>query len=293
MTSGAPGRRPVAVVLRALGLGDLLTAVPALRALRRAFPAHHLVLAAPAALEPLARLSGAVDEVADVGPLEPLPPRLHGADVAVNLHGRGPQSTAVLQAARPRRLIAWGAGWRPDEHEVARWCRLLEENGIPADPSDLRLPAPGPPPFAGRPLLVHPGAASPARRWPVERFAEVVRAAGADAVVTAGPGEESLAARVGAPVLANLPLTELAAAVAGARAVLCGDTGVSHLATAMGTPSVTLFGPTPPSLWGPPPSPRHRVLWRGRTGDPHGRAPDPGLLDITVAEVLGELRRAL
>lgn len=293
MSPGGPGTRPVAVVLRALGLGDLLTAVPALRALRRAFPEHHLVLAAPAGLEPLARLSGAVDEVAAVGPLEPLPARLHGADVAVNLHGRGPQSTAVLKAARPRRLIAWGAGWRPDEHEVTRWCRLLEENGIPADPSDLRLPPPGPPPFAGEPLLVHPGAASPARRWPVERFAEVVRAAGVAAVVTAGPGEESLAARVGAPVLENLPLTELAAAVAGARAVLCGDTGVSHLATAMGTPSVTLFGPTPPELWGPPPSARHRVLWRGRTGDPHGQAPDPGLLDITVAEVLAELRRAL
>ena len=53
--------RPVVVVLRALGLGDLLTAVPALRALADAFPRHPRLLAAPAVLAPLARASGAVD----------------------------------------------------------------------------------------------------------------------------------------------------------------------------------------------------------------------------------------
>jgi ADP-heptose:LPS heptosyltransferase len=57
--------RPALVVLRALGLGDLLTAVPALRALAAAFPEHRRVLATPAALAPLAALTGAVDEVVD------------------------------------------------------------------------------------------------------------------------------------------------------------------------------------------------------------------------------------
>src|SRR5205814_284259 len=89
------------VVLRALGLGDLLTALPALRALADAFPHHRRTLAAPAALRPLALLSGAVDELVDTAPLAPLAPSLHAADVAVNLHGRGPQSHALLRAARP------------------------------------------------------------------------------------------------------------------------------------------------------------------------------------------------
>ncbi|HYJ73341.1 MAG TPA: glycosyltransferase family 9 protein, partial [Actinomycetota bacterium] len=185
---GAPQPRPAVVVLRALGLGDLLTAIPALRALADAFPRHPRLLAAPAELAPLARASGTVDEVVPTdGLAEPLHQRLHGAGLAVNLHGRGPESHDLLLAAEPRRLVAFthpavpassqGPRWRPDEHEVARWCRLLEESGIAADPGrlDLELP-PGPVPHgAAGATLVHPGAASPSRRWPPERFAEVAR----------------------------------------------------------------------------------------------------------------------
>jgi ADP-heptose:LPS heptosyltransferase len=58
--------------------------------------------------------------------------------------------------------------------------------------------------------------------------------------------------------------------------VLCADTGVAHLATAFGTPSVVLFGPTPPARWGPPPErTRHRVLWSGGRGDANGDRPIP------------------
>jgi ADP-heptose:LPS heptosyltransferase len=72
--------------------------------------------------------------------------------------------------------------------------------------------------------------------------------------------------------------------------VVCGDTGVAHLATALRTPSVVLFGPTPPARWGPPADrPWHRVLWAGRTGDPHGRSADDGLLEIDVADVTAAL----
>ena len=94
----------VVLIYRALGLGDFLTGVPAYRALRRAFPEHRIVLAAPAVLAPLAALTGAIDEVVDTPPLGPAP---RGADIAVNLHGRGPQSTALLHASKPARLITF------------------------------------------------------------------------------------------------------------------------------------------------------------------------------------------
>jgi ADP-heptose:LPS heptosyltransferase len=291
----------LAVVLayRALGLGDFLTGVPALRALARASPDAEHVLAAPAALAPLAELSGAVDELVDTAPLGP-PPR--GADLAVNLHGKGPESTALLRASLPRRLIAFGgpeAPWRDGEHEVARWCRLLAAYGIPADPGDLALPRP-PSPVAPGATVIHPGAASGARRWPAERFAAIARAeraAGRDVFVTGGAGERALASTVAeqageATVLAGeTDLLELAGVIAHAGRVVCGDTGVAHLATAFGTPSVVLFGPTPPSEWGPPPDrPQHVALWAGARGDPHAPEPHPGLLSISVADVLAAVR---
>jgi ADP-heptose:LPS heptosyltransferase len=302
------------LVLRALGLGDLLTAVPALRALRDAFPCHRLELACPAALEPLARLTGAVDDVVPVGPLEPLPASAAGADLAVNLHGRGPESHRVLLAARPGRLLAVrhtavsqsadGPEHRDDEHEVARWCRLLRHYGIKADTARLRLDPPGidPPAAAREATLIHPGAASESRRWPAERFAAVARAelaAGRRVVVTGGPGERALARHVArlaglddhAVLAGRTGLVELAAAIAAASRVVCGDTGVAHLATALGTPSVLLFGPTSPANWGPPAAwrARHRVLWAGREGDPQADRPDPGLLEIQPADVVREL----
>jgi ADP-heptose:LPS heptosyltransferase len=301
--------RPRLLAYRALGLGDLLTGVPALRALRRGHPEHLIELATPRALAPLARLSGAVDTVLDVRALEPLPRSAHGADVAVNLHGRGPESHAVLRAAAPRRLMAFaldgeaGPRWRPGEHEVVRWCRMLEESGIPADPADLDLPRPPwpAPTVAVGATLLHPGAASPARRWPAERWAQVARAelaAGRGVAITGDQGERPLALRIAAAagvdarrVLAGRTgVAELAAAVAAAARVVCGDTGVAHLATAFGVPSVVLFGPVPPDEWGPPPDrAHHRALWAGRRGDPHAAVPDPGLLEIGPEAAVREL----
>lgn len=320
------------VALRALGLGDFLTGVPAYRALRRAFPDSRLVLAAPAALTPLVPLTGVAAGLVDVRGLTPVrwpgsPPR-----VAVNLHGNGPQSHRLLRELRPGRLVAFacpdagvgrGPVWRYDEHEVHRWCRLLGESSIPADPTELDLARPAAAAPAPGAVVIHPGAASESRRWPAGRFAGVARAfrgEGHRVVVTGSAGERSVGLAVadaaGIPagdVLAGRTgLAELAAQVAAATLVISGDTGVAHLATAYRRPSVVLFGPTPPRLWGPPDRLYHAALWRGDrcgdpavrfgaaarasgppSGDPHGTVPDPALLRLSVADVVEAARGVL
>jgi ADP-heptose:LPS heptosyltransferase len=310
------------LALRALGLGDLLTGVPAYRALGRAYPDHRLVLAVRPALGPLALLTGAVDEVLPApapgarGHLEP--PDWPGPppEIAVNLHGRGPQSHRALLALLPGRLLAFahssfpqvgGPAWADAEHERDRWCRLLEHYRIPADPDDLDLPRPfgrrSPAPAA---VVVHPGAAYPSRRWPPDRFAALaaaLRRAGHWVVITGSAAERDLAVEVATraglgpgDVLAGRtdPL-DLAALVSGASLLVCGDTGVAHLAAAYRTPSVLLFGPTPPDRWGPPADrPWHTVLWHGHgSADPAADQPDAALLRIAPDEVIDAARRLL
>lgn len=298
--------QPTIVLLRALGLGDFCTGVPSFRAVRRAFPDHRLVLVAPRWQAPVARSVG-IDEISDSAPLEPICAALDGAALAVNLHGRGPESTRLLNARHPLRLIAFrhsnvaetadGPHWRADEHDIDRWCRLLNESGIDADRDDFRLPAPaGVSPVAPGTVVVHPGSAAVGRRWPPERFASVVRTivdARYRVAVTGSGGERELCHYVSdrsgrdvANLAGRTTVAELAAAVAAATAVITNDTGVAHLASAYGTPSVVLFGPTAPSAWGPPANGPHRVLWKGIGGDPHAAQTHPGLGQIEVSEVL-------
>ncbi|MDG6103797.1 glycosyltransferase family 9 protein [Dactylosporangium aurantiacum] len=309
-------RSPGLLVLRALGIGDLATAVPALRGLRAAFPRHRLTLAAPAWLAPLVDLVEAVDAQL---PVEDLTPRTWDGpppELAVNLHGRGPQSHRLLRAAAPGRLLAFacppaghhdGPHWCDDEHEVDRWCRLLHWYGIPADRTDLDLAPPGHPAPVGV-SVVHPGAKSGRRRWPVDRFAAVARQLAADGhqvVLTGGPGEEAAAHAVAtaagldrsAVLAGRTGLGELAAVIARARLLVSGDTGVAHLATAFRTPSVVLFGPMSPQRWGPPATrPWHRAIWHGTVaepGDTPGREPHPALLRVTPGEVLAAVSAVL
>jgi ADP-heptose:LPS heptosyltransferase len=293
-------------------LGDLLTGAPALRGIRAAYPDHELILIAPAWQRPVAAMFG-VDRLIVADGLDGLVVTESGCDLAVDLHGCGPRSTEVLQAGRHRRVVAFRhpdvAGlddmprWRSEEHELDRWARLLGAAGVIVDTGDIHLDPGefGPSPFADS-FVVHCGAASPARRWPPGRFAEVIAhlVARGHKVVLSGTTAEAtinrrvraeLSPRAAAHVLdlgGRTTLIELCSLVAGARAVLCGDTGVGHLATALRRPSVLLFGPTPPSCWGPRGGP-HRVLWRGGSGDPHAHTVDPGLAEITVADVVAEI----
>jgi ADP-heptose:LPS heptosyltransferase len=305
--------RPILLVLRALGLGDLLTAVPVLRALATAFPGYRRVLATRRALAPLALHADLADEVLPTSPLADLAWSTYRPTLAVDLQGRGPDSQRLLLATHPARLIAFahplvaeswtGPLWLPDEHEVRRWCRLAVASGVAADPSDLTLdlpPRPIPAEAVGA-TIVHPGGRNGARRWPAERWAVVVaaeRAAGRTVLLTGDRSERGLACaiarRAGLPLrdvwAGRTDLLMLAALVRRAARVACGDTGIAHLATACGTPSVVLFGPTSPAECGPPAHrPWHRVLWYGRRGNPQGSSPDPGLLAITCDDVVRAL----
>lgn len=306
--------RRVLFALRALGLGDLLVAVPALRALRRAFRGHRLVLAAPGWLAPLVELTGAVDELHPREGLAAIPrrPPPSEVDVAVNLHGSGPQSSRVLDALAPARRIGhasagWpGPRWTEDVPERQRWCDLLRWHHVPADESDLLLAAPATASPAPGAAVIHPGAAYGSKRWPAERFAAVARslAAGGLAVVVTGSPDErdsatTVAAAAGLPPEAVLAgrtgLAELAALVHRATVVVCGDTGIAHLASAYRTPSVVLFGPVPARRWGPPEDGPHLALSDDarRTANPFAAEPDDALLGVTVPGVLAAVSRVL
>ncbi|MCY1158218.1 MAG: glycosyltransferase family 9 protein [Citricoccus sp.] len=309
------------VVLRALGLGDALTGVAALRGVRRLAPGRRLVLAAPGATGSLLRGLGVVDEVLPMPGLVPFPPVPAGMTV-VNLHGRGPASHRLLQDTRPRRLVAFASGeahhagpaWHAEEHEVDRWCRLVRDAGGECSRADLRL-RPRSEADAARarhagsaPVVLHPGAASPARHWPAGRWRRVAAALAADghAVVVTGSHTEAPLGRTVSGGLAGVEdqtgrhtLGGLSALIRDAALVLSADTGVAHLATGWCVPSVVLFGPVPPARWGPAVDPDlHEVLWHGDPeagvwGDPHGDRLDPLLDQVTVEEVLAAAGRQL
>jgi ADP-heptose:LPS heptosyltransferase len=301
-------RQGTVLLLRALGLGDFVTGLPGMRMVRQNCPDHRIVLAAPTVLARVALATGLVDEVVHAHELEPIrtPPRR--PDLAIDLHGNGPESRALLEVTEPGRLLAYAGGpvtWRAEEHEVVRWCRLLSEGlGWPAPTAPSvggllpRLPGK---PVVGGASVLHCGAKAPGRRWPAERFAELARllaGRGHRVVITAGASESGLARRIGdaaqVPAVADLTLEALLTLIADAAVVVSGDTGVAHVAAGYRVPSVTLFGPVSPARWGPPADARHQVLWHGDgTGDPHAVELDPALARITVDEVVPAVTRAM
>jgi ADP-heptose:LPS heptosyltransferase len=259
-------------ILRAGGLGDLLTAVPALRALARAFPGHRRLLIGPRALAPLLPLiveedERCIDELVECEGLDADPGALPGwPELAVNLHGRGPESHQLLLSTGPVRLIAFRHDeipetasmprWRHEEDEAERWCGLLRDCGIPADSSQLEInrPALHPPAPAGGATLVHPGKTghASAQRW--AELAATERKEGREVLVSGSSGEAELARYIA--VMAGLPsssvlagqtdLVTLAAHIGAAAVVICGDPDIAHLATALGVPSLLFFSPTSP-----------------------------------------------
>jgi len=267
------------LVIHPGALGDVLQAVPALRGLRAVAPAAPITFVGQPRLARLLVELGAVQQARtfDGFGLEalfvdaPTPAELAETvggvgRIASWFGSRDETYCRRLRALAPRAVIAPPV---PDD-DTPVWQHLLGtlaawDLAIPERVEPLRAPpllAGDAPADAGRPrLVVHPGSGGDWKRWPVERFAEVIRALrhrrGFEVVVHQGPADAEPAQRLlallegDATVLLQPELTRLAAVLGACRAYLGGDSGVSHLAAAVGAPSVVLFPPATYRRWTP------------------------------------------
>jgi lipopolysaccharide heptosyltransferase II len=286
VTRGAPAR---ILVLRYSALGDVVLATSVLGALRERFPGARVEWVTDRAYAPL--LDG-LPELAAVHVLErggvrgalALASRLRARfDVAIDLQNKV-KSAIVARAAAPRTLTfrrrSAGEALRAlvgldrplaRAHQTALYAEALAPVGAGA-PGPLRVNlSPRARALAddvlrgvGGPFVaIAPGARWATKRWPPERFAAVadaLAASGHRIVLCGGPGEREVFAAFRAAAraevaadLSTLPVEGLAAAIARARLLVACDSGPVHLATAVGTPVLALFGPTAPARWGPPP----------------------------------------
>ncbi|EYB69151.1 hypothetical protein DEIPH_ctg011orf0135 [Deinococcus phoenicis] len=304
------------LIFRALpGLGDLLCAVPALRALRAGLPEAELtLLGLPQAAGFAQRFPELIDRLEVFPGFPGLPEQpvrnrellafLSGAqgkyELALQLHGSGPVSNALVALLGARQTAGrfLPGQWCPDparflpyqegEPEPLVWLRLVEFLGYPSQGTALAFPIHEEDRAALRALpdahaltpgsyaVVHPGASRPERRWPPRHFAQVadrLAERGLRVVLTGTPGEaeltravrEALALPGALDLTGQTDLGTLAALLAGARVLVSGDTGVSHLAAATRTPSVVLFLASDPARWAPLDRERHRAV-RGDLG---------------------------
>jgi ADP-heptose:LPS heptosyltransferase len=302
----APPRR--VAIFRALMLGDMLCAVPALRAMRQAWPdAYITLIGLPWAARFVERYSSLIDELIVFPGAPGFPeqeetdaglPKFFAAmkerrfDLAVQMHGSGGPANEIVKrfgaAAcagfhQPHEqpepgFIAW-----PDElPEPHRYLALVRALGIEAHDDTLWFPltAHDRCEYAAletrhgiepeRLIVLHPGAQLPSRRWPAARFAEVadtLSSHGWQIAITGTSNEAAITAAVlgamAAPALhltGSTTLGGLAALVARARLVVCNDTGISHVAAAMQTPSTIIASGSDTRRWAPLDRTRHRVL---------------------------------
>jgi ADP-heptose:LPS heptosyltransferase len=194
-----------------------------------------------------------------------------------------------------------------DRHAVAHSLAPLQAVGITTDDlSTVVRPASAERALADAVLddlglapgfwALHPGAGKAQNVWPADRFAAVARAvlvAGHRLLVLHGPADgpaldalrRELGPDSGVCVAPDLPVGALAAVLARADRFLANDTGVMHVAGAVGTPTLALFGPTDPALWKPPGDHVEVVVSPGRREDERG--PDFGWMEsIEVPVVL-------
>lgn len=258
--------------LRGGALGDLVLTLPALREIRNAYPDAEIELLG---VLPQARLAVPeyVDRVERVdaikfAPLfaqdefpESLRNRLSRFDLAVNFFA-DPNSVISrnLIAAGVKKVVGGLKQPSTEMHAVHFLAGVLEPLGL-----TLRDPVPalavGPRPAHSSRFAFHPGSGSADKNWPVSRWAELIRQCDGlfdDFLLVGGEADgvvvrEFLSICEGPRLktLLGADLAELSRALNACGVFAGHDTGVSHLAAAIGTPTVALFGPTAPNIWAP------------------------------------------
>jgi ADP-heptose:LPS heptosyltransferase len=320
------------MVFRALQLGDMLCAVPALRALRASLPNAEIDLAGlPWAGEFATRFSNYIDGFCEFPGFPGLPEREPDVaalpdflsemqsrryDLAIQMHGNGRLSNSLVGCFGAKSYASFHSAdaFEPDpgivirypegRHEIHRNLALIEALGFPSQGDGLEFPI-TPKDYAafqdlvcaqrialGKYVCIHPGGRSLARRWRPEAFAAVARAIASDGyqAVFTGTNEErelcdGLAGTVdGAISLAGrTSLGTVAALIESAELLICNDTGVSHIACAVETPSVVVVTNSEPARWAPLHRERHRVLLNESPG-----GATPGAVIEAARALLGD-----
>ncbi len=298
---------PRILVLRGGALGDFIVTLPVLAALRRRWPNAYMELVGYPYIAELAQRAGLVDRVTSLHgagiarffalrPEIPDDQRAHmrSFELVFNFFHDPEETVHInLETAGAQQVIS-ASPLVADLHAVDHFLKPLERLALYEGGAIPSLTLPGADIAAGRARLealtrgrpawiFHPGSGSPKKNWPLGRFMELarrIRDAGRHAPAFL-VGEADAEARDGLarnapdlPMLEGLSVCEAARVLAAADGYTGNDSGISHLAAAVGARTVALFGPSRADLWAPR-GPRVRVV----------QAPDGRLDQLAVESV--------
>jgi ADP-heptose:LPS heptosyltransferase len=249
-------------------LGDFVTILPVLKALRQCDPLESITLLGKSRHGELAQVFRLVDETWDVesAALAPLfntsvsdavKSRLHSFDTALVFETGKPSLADIFRNAGIGSVMQQPCF--PDQCVpiVDYHLTILGESTPPAEPQlepdpDILHQTRDLVPYDEPVIIIHPGSGSIRKNWPITRFAQVaqqLQRSGCRIVWLAGPAEGELPAL--GKILHNLPLPILAHLLCRGALFIGNDSGVAHLANAVGCPAVVLFGPSDPRVWAP------------------------------------------
>ncbi len=269
------------LVLRGGALGDFIVTLPALAALRRAWPTARIELAgnptAAAVARPLVLLDAVHSQhearwaaLHDDAPLSAeFAAWLTSFDLVVNFWPDDSGELARRFPLRAGQKFVSAPAHPTLSPAAAHYVSALAPLGVAAAENYFSLL----PPRVGHGgsdafVAIHPGSGSARKNWPLDRWAALCdwlrREHDAELLIITGEAEspEARALERFGTSACQLPLDGLIAGLALCRLFLGHDSGVSHLAAACGVPSVLLFGPTDPAMWAPP-APHVHVIRRG------------------------------